>query len=93
MTPSEWSLLEEGHVAREQSRNRAIAHWLSPLLSATAGQVITAAQLLGEDEEAAPANDSPRALREAERKLKKTLQAIAKRNKREHAKKEKSCQA
>jgi hypothetical protein len=85
MTPCEWHLLQEGHVVRERQRNRQIASWLSPLISATAGKVITAAQLLGE-EVADESSDSPRALAAAERKLNAKLRAIDKRNKKKIAK-------
>lgn len=86
MTPCEWSLLEEGHLARRESQDRRIARWLSPLISATAGNIITAAQLLGEESADDLANDTPRALREAERKLNAKLKAIARRGKRQREK-------
>lgn len=91
MTPCEWSLCLQGRAARAEREDRRIARWLSPLLSATAGQVITPAQLLGE-EDATLAPDSPKALRKAERELNAKLRKIARRNKRERAKGE-ACQA
>lgn len=92
MTPCEWSLLEEGYLQRRELQDRRIARWLSPLISAAAGNIVTAAQLLGEELEADQANDTPRALREAERKLNAKLKAIARKSKRKITK-EAECQA
>ena len=66
----------DGRAAELQRRERNVANWMAPLLSATSGQPITAAQLLGEEP---TSQDGEARLREGERKLK----AIQRRIKRE----------
>jgi hypothetical protein len=66
----------DGRAAELQRRERNVANWMAPLLSATSGQPITAAQLLGEEP---TSQDVEARLREGERKLK----AIQRRIKRE----------
>jgi hypothetical protein len=78
MTPREWCLLEEGAAERIEFQDRRIAKWLSPLLSATAGQVITPAQLLGKPEPEDTENKAASSPREAERKYKSMMRKIAK---------------
>jgi hypothetical protein len=80
MTPSEWGLLSDGRAAHQEAQTRRIAQWMSPLLSATCGQPISPAQLLGEEEAA----DSPRQkaadLRAAEKRFQTMQRRIAKNN-------------
>jgi len=81
MTPSEWALKQDGHSAHEKRQDRRIARWLSPLLSATAGSVITPAQLLGEEEAENPAKVEAVRIRKAEREIKAMQRKIAARHK------------
>ena len=80
MTPREWCLLEDGAAETQKIQDRRIAWWLSPLLSATAGEVIQPWQLLGEerpkDNQDKPASDR----RAAERRYKAMMRKIAKQN-------------
>ena len=64
-------------AAALRARERTIAIWMAPLLSATSGQAITAEQLLGEEPSNASIDDR---LREGERKL-KAIQRRLKRQK------------
>lgn len=85
MTAREWCLLEEGATDAIKFQERRIAKWLSPLLSATAGQAITPAQLLGESEPAdtksVSASKDTAADRAAHRRYKAMMRKIAKREK------------
>ena len=65
-------MLSDGRAAHLEAQERRIARWVSPLLSATAGQVISAAQLLGEEEP----TDSPSAVAKGVRQAEKRLAAI-----------------
>jgi hypothetical protein len=67
----------EGRANELRRQGRTIANWMAPLLTATTGQPITAAQLLGEEPTADSIEDR---LREGER-LRKRFERRLKRQK------------
>jgi hypothetical protein len=77
LTPSEWNLRLDGHADALRLQERRIAKWISPLLSVSAGKVITATQLLGE-EAAGETEDEPTRVKRAERELKIMMRKLRK---------------
>jgi hypothetical protein len=48
-TPREFNLALQGHHAGKEAQLRSQAGWMALLLTAQTGEVVTAAQLLGEE--------------------------------------------
>jgi hypothetical protein len=95
MTPCEWHLLLDGAAEARRERDKSIARWLAPVVSAFAGQPVEAVQLaaaaraagayvelLAEDGAADTQDDASR-IKAAERKLKALQHKIARRRARE----------
>lgn len=103
MTPREWCLLLDGRMEAEKDK----ARWLAPLVSASASQMLTpaqvaiaagkrdvAAQLLLEEENGETESEAAR-IKRAERQREALMRKIARRRKRERERREREnqCQA
>ena len=71
--PFEWFHMLEGRADELDRQRRVRADWLSPILSALAGQAVTPAMLLGEGESAMTEEQKVRA---AQKKLEKTMKQL-----------------
>jgi hypothetical protein len=76
ISPLEWSHMVEGRAHELDRQRRFAARWIAPLLSATAGQVVTEAQLLGEAD--TPAVEQAKKVQAAQRKLAKVQKQLEK---------------
>lgn len=75
ITPHEFSLMVEGRRDELDRQRRFAARWISPLLSAMAGQVISEAELLGETD---PVADQAQKIKLAQKRLAKMQKDMAK---------------